>query len=372
MVDPQYDVFFSHVSAEKEEALKIVEALRAEEIKVWVDQDEAKTYEGILKNLSDGLSNSKALVAYYSKEYPKRRYCQWEFTSAFLAGQSEGDPTSRIMVINPERDGHDHIMPIEFQGVLFQRSPNEGDSTKIKELVNNIKNRVSKITTSMGKLITFDKPSWYGRTGVSYPKFVGRLSDMWDIHSKLNSWDAILITGGKTQVQGLGGIGKSLLAEEYGMRFGASYRGGVYWINASAAKTKNPDEALEVQLREIAEEVGIPIESDYSLIQIRGALGRYIKDQENPSLWIVDDLPNGINNDEVRKWFAPHDKAKTLITTRSREYTIAESVNLGILEKEDAYQLITSRKKPNNHAEEESAQEIIKTLGYHALAIDVA
>ena len=34
------------------------------------------------------------------------------------------------------------------------------------------------------------------------------------------------------QVRGLGGIGKSLLAEEYALRFGAAYPGGIFWLRA--------------------------------------------------------------------------------------------------------------------------------------------
>src|SRR3954449_6252877 len=38
--------------------------------------------------------------------------------------------------------------------------------------------------------------------------------------------------GDLVQVRGLGGIGKSLLAEEYALRFGAAYPGGVFWLRA--------------------------------------------------------------------------------------------------------------------------------------------
>jgi MoxR-like ATPase len=51
----------------------------------------------------------------------------------------------------------------------------------------------------------------------------------WDLHSKLTA-NRISITTGVygqpvTQVRGLAGIGKSLLAREYSVRFGAAYPG---------------------------------------------------------------------------------------------------------------------------------------------------
>ena len=33
-------------------------------------------------------------------------------------------------------------------------------------------------------------------------------------------------------MSGLGGVGKSLLAEEYALHFGAAYPGGVFWLRA--------------------------------------------------------------------------------------------------------------------------------------------
>jgi hypothetical protein len=42
-----------------------------------------------------------------------------------------------------------------------------------------------------------------------------------------------MITGAVSavaQLRGLGGVGKSLLAEEYALRFGGAYPGGVFWL----------------------------------------------------------------------------------------------------------------------------------------------
>lgn len=377
MTKEEYDVFFSYVHKDKDSAIRIVEALRASGIKVWFDENEIKDYDGIIRHLTKGLSHSKALVAYYSAKYPKSRFCQWEFTSAFLAGQREGDPTKRIMVLNPE-EGHEHIMPSEFQGALFKRALENSDDAALRDIVESIKERVSSIDDLIGHISTFDKPTWYGRNGVFYPNFVGRLGDMWNIHTKLNSYETILITSGTAQVQGMGGIGKSLFVEEYAMRFGAAYSGGIYWLSASQANTQNLDSELERQLHYIALELGIRKEAfetskeEERLPLILGALKHQFESQNKSYLWIADDVPAGMNSEKLRRWFAPHHNGKTLITTRSTEYNIAERIPLDVLEKGDAYTLITSRKKPKDETEEKAAREIIDMLGYHALAIDIA
>ena len=50
-----------------------------------------------------------------------------------------------------------------------------------------------------------------------------------------------MITGsgtGLVQVQGMGGIGKTLLAEEYALRFGSAYPGGVFWLAPQATPAR--------------------------------------------------------------------------------------------------------------------------------------
>ena len=106
--------------------------------------------------------------------------------------------------------------------------------------------------------------------------------------------------------------------------------------------------------------------------EIEGALSRKIATENKPCLWVVDDVPNGLDGEALRRWFAPHALARTLITTRSREYgSLAQGIDLSVLTPDEAHQLLTSRRNPANKDEEEQARELAKDLGYHALALDV-
>jgi len=372
-----YDVFFSYARKDSKSAYRIVKALEAAGLKVWIDVNDIPNFKSIVNSIKSGLACSKIIVAYYSATYPNRQYCQWEFTSAFLAGQREGDSLSRIVVINPE-SGFAHIMPSEIKGALCKSAPIDIEDESLKDIAESIAKHVSKTSSVIGQIQTFDLPPWYGRNGIFYQRFVGRLKEMWDIHSKLNSYQHTLDTGGTVQISGMGGIGKSLLVEEYAMRFGSAYPGGIFWLSASQVNTNNSDSELLKQISTVASEIGINIADlkDQTgadvLPRVIGEVKKFIESSKLPCLWIIDDVPPGIDSEDLRKWFVPSQYAKTLMTTRSTEYTVAVSVELDVLAPEDAYSLLTSKRNPKNSNEEIIAKQIIELLGYHALAIDVA
>ena len=320
-------------------------------------------------------------MAYYSKTYPLRRACQWELTAAFLAAQTEGDPRRRVLVINSEERA-DHIHPIELRDAKFRNAPkNDGE---MQQLVQAIVKHVAAVDGPLADIHPLSAPNWYGMTPVGSTRFVGRLKEMWEVHSLLHAGDVAQITGaaaatgGIGQVQGLGGVGKSLLAEEYALHFGAAYPGGVFWVRAygnddsKAALGAVEREALRAdQVRGLAERLGISAQG-LTAEQIEGELARKIASEGEDCLWVVDDVPNGLDGETLRRWFAPHPLARTLVTTRSREYSsLAKGIDLSVLTPDEAYQLLTSRRIPAGKDEEEQPRELARDLGYHALALDV-
>src|ERR1022692_2374447 len=230
-----YDVFLSHAWADGERPQQFADALTRAGLRVWFDAAEINNFASITRAVTEGLAESKALVAYYSKTYPLRRACQWELTAAFLAAQTEGDPRRRVLVINPEK-GADHIHPIELRDAKFRNAPSTDGERQ--QLVQAIVKQVDQLSGPLAGIRSLTAPNWYGVTPVGSTRFVGRPKEMWEVHSLLHAADVAQITGaaaatgGIGQVQGLGGVGKSLLAEEYALHFGAAYPGGVFWLRA--------------------------------------------------------------------------------------------------------------------------------------------
>ena len=373
-----YDIFLSYPHKDKVEVAKICKALHDKGLNVWMDETKIPDYASITRSIVDGLARSRVLVAYNSLNYAHSRACQWELTAAFLAAQREGDPRQRVLIINPEENAN-HIHPVELRDELFQKAP--ADQQGIDSLAASVVTHVSAIEGTIGEIRGFIQPRWFGKKGTGSNRFIGRLPDMWHIHSSLHSAEVPIITGATSttvQIHGMGGLGKSLLAEEYALRYAAAFPGGVFWLRAfgnddvKTALGPNEREAERIrQFRDIAEAYGILVK-DISPEEIEAHLARELGNN-GPFLWVVDDMPSGMDVETLERWLAPHPLGKTIITTRTREYnSLGHLILLDVLAPDEAWELLTSWRKPAGEEEEVAAPQLIEDLGRHALALDVA
>jgi Tetratricopeptide repeat/TIR domain len=372
------DVFVSYRRKENEYVLPLVQALRAEGVLPWVDQSEIDDFAPITYGIRKGLAQSKMLIAWYSADYPKSRPCQMELTAAFLAAQREGDPRRRVLVINPE-GAPTHIEPIELRDAQYAGAP--VNAAGYAALAKRIKAHLATLAEPLGAILPIAPPSQYGLKLAGASRFVGRLPELWRIHSALHASESAIISStsgaGLAQVSGLGGIGKSLLAEEYALRFGAAYPGGIFWLRAfgndptrSAARAEAREAVRVEQFAAVATAMGIEVKG-LKPAQVEALLGAKLTQTGKPFLWIVDDLGSGLG-DAIRAWLAPSPLGKTLVTTRSREYgAIGTSLPLGVLSPQEAFELLCARRKPVGLDETSAAHGIAADLGYHALAVDV-
>jgi len=363
-----YDVFISYRHKDVEVVSTFADALRGEGLEVWIDERRIDDLTSIQAGIEDGLTNSKSFVAWYSESYPESRPCQWEFTAAFTTALAADQAMERILVINPE-GSPDHIQP-EFYRDQKYLIPSGEDHAGLAET---IKRRLEALTGTFGDFVQdrklMAKPPWYGRYATSADYFTGRLGELWKIHSTLHA-DQYPVIHARTpvplvQVVGLGGMGKSLLVEEYGLRFGSQYPGGIFWLNARGD--------VDDQIKTFAIKLGLPIE-DLKPAEVHSVFLGKLRKSELPILWIVDDLPDSIYEEEFQRWLLPDIAfARTLITMRSREFEGRGSqLVLDELSPEEAFYLITRKVQPESSQEIAAAEGICFDLGYHPLALDVA
>ena len=377
MPDP-YDVFLSYDRADAVIARPLRDALIEKGLAVFFDESEIEDFQGITSRLDVGLARSKALLAVYSETYPTRRACQFELTAAFLAAQRTGDPRARVLVVNPEQ-AVGHIEPVELRDALFARLETPEAAADVAA---HVARQVRELGGVLGDIGSLGPVRWYGRQPVRSRRFVGRVTALWAIHSTLQASELRPLTGvvGPVLVQlvGLGGIGKTLLAEEYGLRFAAAYPGGVFWLTALGGSPTEGSSRAEReaerarQVRALAVEVGAPV-AGLTDSDVQAALRQELEHRGKTYLWVIDDVPDGLEANELWDWLAPHPLGKTLLTTRSRTYDVLGGVvEPGVLASHEAIELLTHRRYPSDDAERQQAARLAEDLGFHPLALEVA
>jgi DnaJ-domain-containing protein 1 len=376
-----WDLFFSYRRHDLERARPLLNALAQAGVRVWHDEKDIPDQGSITSEIRHGIANSKALLAFYSSTYPMSNPCQQEITTAWLAAQQmDQTATRRVWLVNPEAS-FEHVPEL----LREQRIPLvTGDCSRFATIAEGLKRRLDQLdATPLGSGFG-DPPAYYGMSPVQARLFVGRTTELWDLHGKLTANRISIVTGvygqATTQVRGLGGNGKSLLAREYSIRFGPAYPGGVFWLNAYGHDHKkgsvSPEqrEALrQDQIREFATQYGVQTK-DLKANEIETSLWRAIERRGERCLWIVDDVPSGLNPDELdRVWYGRWAGASTLLTTRSKEYgAVGSALDLGVLSSREAFDLVCSHRQPASSAEESAAHRIVELLGCHPLAVEVA
>lgn len=384
-MDAQHDLFFSYASADKDLAQRLVAALEGQGLKVWFDTNRVDAFDGILPQIAAGLATSKALIALYSPRYAQRRACAWELTAALIAAGP--DPT-RILTLNCGDDAT-HIEPERLRHAAFATVAADSSDEALRALAQRAHDHVKRIAQPLGQIpAPASATRWVGLKPRGGPRqFVGRQREIWKIHDGLADGSVLLAPhsnglaphSGEAALRGMGGIGKSLLAEEYARRFAAAWPGGVFWLRAGGDQAGSEEPAqqsarLAESYRAVADAVDVP-NPPTDPAALRRATIRALESDRRPYLWVVDDLPYGLNTDQVRDWFAPTHEGRTLITTRDRGVGAGvTAIDLGALSDDEAYALLTHGRAPRDLTEAEKAwaREIVTALGGHALAVDLA
>jgi hypothetical protein len=166
-----------------------VTALRQQGLSVWLA--EISEFAPITDKIRQGLAESRALLAWYSEDYPQSRPCQMELTAAFLAAQREGDPRRRVLVVNPTTTAA-HIEPVELRDA--QRAAAPIDAAGYNTLAKRVAAYLTELSTPLGGILPVIPPTQYGLKLTGSNRFVGRLPDLWRIHSALHASESAIIT----------------------------------------------------------------------------------------------------------------------------------------------------------------------------------
>ncbi|MGK4593267.1 TIR domain-containing protein [Amycolatopsis sp. w19] len=228
MPEPDWDVFISYDRDDDGVVSRIAEALTSAGLQVFRDTT-LWPFTPISPDVLKALLGTRVVLVYYSASYPTRMACQEELATAYLAAQVEGEPSSRILVVNPE-DTFTHIEPVHLRDTLAAGRP--VTRAALNHLVETVMARAAAVTVPLGRYARA-RPPWL-TSSPHYPpeRFTGRWHDLLRLHSALHPTTGRLtgpVRAPVTVVHGVAGIGKTALAAAYVRHFGSAFPRGIAW-----------------------------------------------------------------------------------------------------------------------------------------------
>lgn len=361
MADP-HDLFFSYRTARAAEVAPLIAALEARGLRVWQDVQRVDHGASISDAVRAGLASSRALLAYWSADYPESRICLWELTLATVLAERDGSASVRVgLLCAPGLDVKDVTGPIKDSKAFSAEAGWEAAADQILSWLAGLRG-ANGDQRRLGELGPVSGVRWVPHRRVGSTRFVGREAELWALHGHLR---AGVISGRPTaqaQLRGMAGLGKSLTALEYANRFEAAWPGGIFVLDAGE---QDPGRLLG----DVASAIGVP--DDVPPANRAAAARRKLADKAEPYLWLVDNLPPGMTHKQAEAWVAPGAKGATLFTTRGRGLNaLGRSIDLDVLSEIDALRLLRGPDALSGE-EEADAKVLLREVGYLPLAVDV-
>jgi tetratricopeptide (TPR) repeat protein len=358
-VDPL--VFISYArrtSAQQADALR--RKLEALAVPVFLDTLQAASGEGIPEKVLEALLSAHVVVVFVEKEYFTRRYCEEEWTIAVLAyrallrrGASPAECANALDPIVVARPSGGEL-PAEWErlppALKVGDWPLASESQGLADLV---RSRLEQIRVSIGErlstlselsglrervseLMAIPEPKSlsglpvYHETGLPPSigdAFVGRASELWEVHSHLSSSRVGARTAAvTTALDGGGGFGKTRLALEYVHRYGPSdYPGGIFWVNAEVSEDR-----LEAQMHgmlRLLRPTDTPGLDAFRASRRNAAseLGEALRDLGEHALYVIDNVPETSGRghpEQLSHWCPAAGGVTLLVTSRAHQSVI--------------------------------------------------
>jgi tetratricopeptide (TPR) repeat protein len=379
-----HDLFISHDPASTAQVKRLTAALAACGVSCFACEG------GDSPSLQPRLATCKALLIWASEDFFRSRGGQTQLAMAYIAHRQEPSSSpDRIVVVNA-LPTLKHIYPLHLRSRVIGQAPELADTPDFARLAEKLREHCAGLSGTLGSLYPAAFGGWrepYDSLSHIPVHFAGRERELWDIHDALtphNTNPTTHKTDRMIVVSGAAGQGKSFLAREYAFRFGAAYPGGIFRLTARDAQpaaslgelSENP--ALKPQLLALLRQLcpDSPLDDATNLVTVRETIEVTLTASGKPFLWIIDDIPDGINGPALMQWLAPDHSGRwgrTLAISRSQRYDRrAESIHLPILDEQAGVSLLTRGKPPGKTDDEQEAAWLVAEVGRHARFVAMA
>ncbi|MEE1830910.1 tetratricopeptide repeat protein [Streptomyces sp. SP17KL33] len=379
-----FDLFFCYSWNDRSRADELVrrlteQRLNGRSLRVFQDHRALEDYDTISESVQEGLRRSRCLVVLFSDKTLKSYYCRGELRYALSAAHQLDRSTQRVMPILHHLRYED-VRPRILASVRLPDPRTSSDSDLVGSIVARVRRTDAR---TFGAAPEPTEPDWYPAPLVGNRSFRGRDVELLEVYDALRAHREPGVGGmSVARIVGLGGQGKTTLAEQYAREFATDYPGGVFVLRGFGSHLAERADGHHVRSRHadqvlgFAGRMGIPGVDGLDRPAVLDAFRAHLRRRSQPYLWIIDDLPAGLDEDAFRALLAPTADGHTLVTTRYRsaaqEYPWGGEVHLGALEEGAALSLLTAHLSPADGTEVKTAMAVSRSLGHHAQAIAIA
>ncbi|MBT8227537.1 MAG: toll/interleukin-1 receptor domain-containing protein [Dactylosporangium sp.] len=339
------DLFLCYSWVDKRRADELRDALVDAGLSVFQDESGMRDYDHISERIDVALRSTRVLVVLYTPSLPTSEYCRQEMHFALLSSYRLHRSRARVLAVVQGMEIAD-VRPGRLKHWRLPRTDSDPRliAMQIAGYVHGLRDEDPR---RFGDAPEPPPVRW--RTGPRRDphELYGREFELWSIHDALFPEDDPAAGGQVAAVTGPGGEGKTMLAEQYARLFADDFPGGVFAAGGAA-----PGPGL-------------------------------------PYLWLVDDVPDGIDLPAFKAMLAPTPEGRTLVTARHDLLGWvhpSKHLRIGGLGRAAALATLTCRWSPDSgeavarrlqrlsddRREYGAARRVVDALGGHALALRLA
>ena len=348
-------VFLSYSRRNEDFVKELYRRLTRDGVSCFFDKESIAWGANWVIELEKGIDECECAVLCLSPDFCRSEWTKLERTSAMADDPGGLERKLRPLLLEPCDNFIPHfIKPIQQIDVSTQRKFEENYPGICRELGGTL---VEESTTAdrdkLPPVCLLPDRNWMPYRSLGNG-FVARVSDLWQINDMLRERKTAVVEGVGVVV-GTGGIGKTQLAIEYVHRFGASYPGGVFWIDAEQGISN----LIATVMRGADIDIDSTLEERDQLQQLWKKLSRF-----PPVLIVLDNFPG---NEPLQPWLPPASSIHTLVTTRRRDLNYSR-LPLDFMTAEEGVMLLNSGDRKFG----QEAAKLVVTLGGLPLAIELA
>jgi tetratricopeptide (TPR) repeat protein len=349
-IGERFDFFLSRRGSVAAVAQEVSDVLTDKGYTVIVQDYDIPLGASFIEAIHEAVKSARGLVILFTKDYESSPYTRKEFTS-FEAERLRDEQDRHIVVLRCEDAPLRGLLADNvYQDLVGVTEPEE---------------RRRRIIAAAERRSSAERPERRrGRTFVGVPPRIAGFTGRTD---ELDRLDAILTQDkpaaasrvGRAALQGMGGVGKTVLAIEYANRFRNLYD-GVWWCPAETRA------GLMTGLATLARELEVASPAEADIEKAAKAALRRLAEQRELWLLVYDNVAEPAEITDL----LPAAVTRVLVTSRFSDWSAwADEVSLDVLPFADAIVFLESRA---GRSDEAGARTLADALGRLPLALDHA